>query len=226
MKKVFQFMMLMYIVSACAQVSTPTVEAPEPTITLISAPTSTPESTFTPTSTVAVIPTATNYVGQVTIKHAKIIYYDTSGTTASELRNSMNAVRPKDPFDSNKPVDSYTDWYISWNWKGYGTGTCDLSTAVVTYTIKVTVPRWNVPSDASPELIAKWEKYLQTLALHEQGHVDNIVNNYLDVKTAINGATCSTAEAAAQNVLVELRKFDKKYDLETSHGESQGAIFP
>jgi predicted secreted Zn-dependent protease len=229
MKKIFLFMLLISMVSACAQLPThsSSTENPAPTSTFTFTPTSTPQPTFTltPTLTFTPIPTEANYAN-IFINNAKITYYDITGTTESELRNSIDSKRPKDPFDGNRPVDSYTDWYFSWNWQGYGTDTCDLSTAVVAYKIKVKVPRWETPSDVSPELIAKWEEYMQKLALHEQGHVDNIVNNYLDVKTAIQGATCTTAEAAAQAMLVQLRKFDSSYDLETKHGATQGAIFP
>jgi predicted secreted Zn-dependent protease len=143
-----------------------------------------------------------------------------------ELRESMNKLRPKDPYDGDKPIDSYADWYVSWNWPGYGTDNCDLSAVVVTYSINVIMPRWEAPADASAELIAKWEKYIQSLTFHEKGHVDNVVSNYLSVKTAIQGATCSTAEAEAQKALESLRIFDSSYDSETKHGETQGAVFP
>lgn len=160
------------------------------------------------------------------IEHADIVYYDITGSTADELRASMNELRPKDPHDDNKPVNSYTDWYIAWNWPGYGTDNCDLSAANVTYTITVIVPRWKAPADASPELIAQWGIYIQSLIFHEKGHVENVVNNYLSVQTAIRGATCLTAEAEAQKALEVLREFDSSYDNETRHGESQGAVFP
>jgi predicted secreted Zn-dependent protease len=189
-----------------------------------SIPSPVPASPFPPEP--IVVATATSFTSQVSIEYAQIIYYDATGSTADEIRASMNELRPKDPYDNNKPVDAYTDWYISWNWPGYGTDNCDLSAADVTYSIKVTVPRWSAPADASPELIAKWENYIQRLTLHEKGHVDHIVNNYLSVKTAIQRATCSTAETEAQKALVPLREFDASYDSETKHGESQGAVFP
>jgi len=165
-------------------------------------------------------------VEQVSIEHTNIIYYDITGSTAGELRESMDRLRPKDPYDGNRPVDVYTDWHIKWNWPGYGTDDCDLSAAVVTYEIKVTLPRWKAPADANPELIARWEQYIQNLVFHEKGHIDNIVNNYLDMKIAIQGATCSTADAAAQKALEPLREFDANYDSQTNHGANQGVVFP
>lgn len=168
----------------------------------------------------------TQPVNRNLIEHAQISYYDITGSTADKLRNSMNQLRPNDPYDGNKPVDSYTDWYISWNWPGYGSENCDLSAATVSYTINITMPRWNAPANASPALIAKWEKYIQSLTFHEKGHVDNVINNYLSVKTAIQSTNCLTAEAEAQKALDKLRRFDSNYDTETRHGETQGAVFP
>ena len=160
------------------------------------------------------------------IEHAEIQYYDVTGTTTVELRTSMNERRPTDPYDGHRPVDAYTDWYIYWGWPGYGTDSCILSAAVVIYRIKVILPRWQPPADAPGELITKWEKYVKSLVIHEQGHVDHIVNHHLEVRTAIQNATCSTAEAGAQRVLVDLRALDLRYDRETKHGETQGAVFP
>ena len=230
MKRSIIFVLLAGILAACTQAAPPPTDDLPPTQAPTIMPTEThtpsPTPTKTPRPTATTRPTRTPFIGEVIIEHAEIIYYEITGSTESELRKSMNQVRPKDPYDRNQPVDAYTEWFISWNWSGYGKENCDLSTAKVSYAIKVTVPRWIPTSDASPELIAKWETYIQNLTLHEKGHVDNIVNNYLTVKTAIQGATCSTAEAAAQKALDELRRFDSTYDRETKHGATQGAIFP
>jgi hypothetical protein len=47
-----------------------------------------------------------------------------------------------------------------------------------------------------------------------------------DVLEAIQDATCDTADAAATEVLDEIRQHDIDYDEETNHGETQGARFP
>jgi predicted secreted Zn-dependent protease len=171
-------------------------------------------------------PPETSSTDEITMEYVQIQYYDVTGSTACELRMSMNELRPKDPYEHDRSVDAFTDWYISWNWPGYGTDDCDLSAAVVEYRIQVILPRWEPPADAPPELIIQWKTYIHNLVIHEKGHGDNILNHYLDVKTAIQSATCSTAEAAAQKVLDQLRQFDTNYDSETRHGETQGAVFP
>jgi len=228
-------LIFMILVTACAPQSAATLapmpaftKTPLATITLD--PTQTLEPTPVPTNTVAPTPTAsatsTPFIGQVTIEHAQIVYYDITGSTENELRKSMDMLRPKDPFWDFRPVDAYTAWHISWNWPGYGTDTCDLTAAVISYEIKVTIPRWTPPANASPNLIAKWEKYIQILELHEKGHVNNVVNNFPNVQTAIRNATCATADVAGSKALLEISRLDSTYDNETQHGATQGAIFP
>jgi predicted secreted Zn-dependent protease len=160
------------------------------------------------------------------IEHAQIVYYDIKGSSDVELRKSMNELRPRDPYDGNRPVDSYTDWHISWNWLGYGNYNCDLASVTASFKIKITMPRWKDQSNASPELVAKWEKYMECLVSHEKKHVDIVVNNYPKVLNAIQNSTCSTAEQEAQKILALLRKYSAEYDRETKHGTLQGAMFP
>jgi len=227
MKQIIALTLLLSMLTACsrAPVKAQTINSSEIQTARTTPPTHVPSPTdmFTPVPIVSA--TATWFIGQVSIEHAQITYYDITGSTAKELRSSMDESGPRDSSDGNKPVDAFTDWYISWNWPGYGTEKCDLSAASVTYRIKVIMPRWEAPADASPELVSKWEKYMQALAFHEQEHVHIIADNYLSVKTAIQDATCSTAEAAAQKALDSLRELNSNYDRETKHGETQGAVF-
>ena len=122
--------------------------------------------------------------------------------------------------------DADTRWYVRWTWPGQGTAKCRLTGAAVSYDIVVTFPRWVSPADATPELVAKWNGYLSALALHEKGHVNNVVAHIPAVLAAIKGAACLTAEAAAQEVLRQMRDFDRQYDATTRHGLTQGARFP
>ena len=162
---------------------------------------------------------------QINIDNATMVFYEISGSTADELREQMNQKGPVDSA-SRLRYDARTNWYVSWTWPGYGESQCDLSQASVSYDIKVTAPHWEPAPDADPDLVDRWNNYMNSLAVHEQGHVDNIVNNYLQVRDAIRDATCATAEQAAQEVLDQFRQFDTDYDLETVHGKTQGAVFP
>jgi len=164
-------------------------------------------------------------VVQIAFDNTTMIYYKIGGLTAGELRKEMNQFGPLDPNEGLR-YDSLTDWHISWTWPGYGEVECDLAQAQVSYDIKVTVPRWNPSPNTNPALIEQWNRYMNNLAIHEQVHVDAILDHYLQVKDAIRGATCATAETAAQEILDKLNQFQIEYDLQTKHGETQGAVFP
>ena len=160
----------------------------------------------------------------VAIPHAKMVYYDIEGSTAAELRAQLNAKGPRG-YDGYRG-DATTRWFIRWNWPGYGSALCRLGDATVTYDIQVTFPRWKAPAGASPELVARWKEYTRRLAEHEKGHVDFVVARHRSVLDAIRGATCATAEAAAQAALGPIRQHDIDYDMTTNHGATQGARFP
>jgi predicted secreted Zn-dependent protease len=159
------------------------------------------------------------------VSNAAMVYYEVSGSTAAELRTQLNQQSPVDWLDGLH-YDARTDWYVSWTWPGYGSNDCDLSMATVDYEITVTLPHWKPAADVDPKLIEQWNRYLQNLAMHEQGHVDPIVKNNSRVLEAIQGATCATADQAAQDVLNTFRLADIEYDEQTRHGETQGAKFP
>lgn len=163
-------------------------------------------------------------IEEVEIANATIIYYEISGSTENELRQQLDSLSPRG-YDNFKG-DAITDWHINWTWIGYGNSTCDLTSTEVTYNIGVTMPRWESPQDASPELITKWNNYIQALTEHEKGHVGFVVENYKSVETAIKNATCDTAESVAQAALLPIRQHDIDYDAETNHGATQGARFP
>ena len=174
-----------------------------------------------PTTAAAPAPSA---VTAVDIPNAIVTYYDIQGATGQELREQLNrfGLVGADGYRG----DAKTDWYITWTWKGYGTENCDLQTVTVTHDIQVTMPRWIPPSDAPPELVAKWGEYILVLAEHEKGHVDNVIAHLPSLVDAIQRATCLTAEARAQEALDTIRQYDLDYDARTRHGETQGAVFP
>lgn len=169
-------------------------------------------------------PLAASFLGQVSLPNATVHYYRISGTTAADLRTALDANNLLD--EAGDRGDALTRWYISWHWPGYGLPFCALRAARVAYHIRVTLPRWTPPPEAAPALRDQWAAYLEALAWHERGHVDNIVSHYREVETAIRASTCRTADASAQAVVAILRAFDVAYDDATDHGATQGAVFP
>jgi predicted secreted Zn-dependent protease len=167
---------------------------------------------------------ATSTVGPIEIENARLDYYSIFGSSESELRAQLDAKAPLG-YDGYKG-DATTNWFIRWDWPGYGNSSCDLSMATVSYEIVVTFPRWTPPDGTPPDLVAKWDSFTRDLAEHEQNHVDFVVDNYLSVLDAIRHATCQTADAAATSALEPIRQLDRDYDAATNHGESEGVRFP
>jgi predicted secreted Zn-dependent protease len=222
--------------AACSQApatvnSQPTLALPTPTLlseqTLIptwpvqAAPS--PVLEALPVSSAAPLPLPSP-IGTIQIPGANMVYYTIYGSTETELRKQLDAKQPVG-FDGYRG-DSTTSWDINWTWPGHGKFICDLAGATVTLKVTVIFPRWNPPLNASPELVTKWTKYVEVLAFHEGHHVDSVNARYKTVETAIKGATCLTADAAARKALDPIYKYDIDYDAATNHGETEGARFP
>jgi predicted secreted Zn-dependent protease len=158
------------------------------------------------------------------VSGAEISYYDIEGATAADLGQAMRELGPV-AYDGWKG-SAATNWYISWNWPGYGSQDCQLGDATVSYTVRVTLPQWQPPARTSPELVTDWNRYVLALASHEQQHVDFVPEGAADVEAAIRGATCQTADAAAMAAIESIRQRDRDYDAATDHGASQGVVFP
>jgi predicted secreted Zn-dependent protease len=158
------------------------------------------------------------------VADATMQYYDVTGTTAGELRGSINTQGPLD--SGGRRNDALTMWNIDWTWPLNPDSSCILSGATINTTIAVTFPRWLPPAGASAALVQQWNTYEEALVTHESGHVTFVLATAPDVLAAIKGATCATAEAAAQAAVGRIRQHDIDYDTETNHGATQGARFP
>ena len=101
-------------------------------------------------------------------------------------------------------------------------GRCRVSEATVTLRIEVSF-RWSTPRGAWAAVAAAayWWRYARALARHEQGHVDYARARYAAVVRAIRGATCRTANAAAEQQLELIRRHDVAYDAATRHGATR-----
>ncbi|MDQ2892755.1 MAG: DUF922 domain-containing Zn-dependent protease [Pseudomonadota bacterium] len=158
------------------------------------------------------------------IPNVTFVFYDVEGRDPTAIRKAIDGARPVDPRDAGKSFDGATSWSMRWRWRGDGKGGCDLSTAAVTYAATVTLPRLT----GSPTGAARmnWDRYLAALERHEAGHARYAYDHRGDVLAALTAATCATASAAAKTMITKIADHDRVYDLETQHGETQGATYP
>jgi predicted secreted Zn-dependent protease len=186
-------------------------------------PTPTPSPTLAPTST----PAKTNASAL-----ENYVYYVIEGSTAAELRAQMDQLGPADKFGR---FDAYTRWYINWSYP-YSTqdGQCTTGPVKVAVRVTLTLPQWDPPSDASQELVDKWNAYLAALQVHEDGHKEIAIQAGNEILHTLEGLpphpTCDeleeAADAAGKSVLNRYRQQEIIYDQSTDHGATQGARFP
>lgn len=125
-------------------------------------------------------------------------YYKVQGKTRNELIEQMQAKGPKGFW-------AYTSWRI------HRSGTCDLD-LTITYTLPQLADRARVPL----RLRANWDRMIDRLSFHEQGHGDHgreAVRELIETK-------CQDF----QSVVGKWAHQDKVYDKRTEHGLTQGVV--
>lgn len=152
-----------------------------------------------------------------------LTYYDVSGSSDQAIRNAMDK-SPLRPRNGDRAVDALTTWNFSWKmWKD-AHGICDPSLAEVTFTADVVLPRL---VGSVPLAVARdWDRYVAKLRTHEAGHAVYARSRLGDVLAAAKSRRCEDINSAVSHVLDTIREHDRLYDIETSHGLKQGAVFP
>ena len=161
-----------------------------------------------------------------------IDYYTIQGETSSALGGEIAAKGPVG--EDGKRSDGYTRWFMRWtfNMTTDATG-CLADRVTVDVDIRMTLPRWNTPPGANPQLIARWNRYLAALRTHEDGHRYRSEEVAWDMRRALlreRAPDCPTLEnqlnSIANGMLAQLRERQAAYDRETNFGQKQGVRRP
>jgi predicted secreted Zn-dependent protease len=160
-------------------------------------------------------------------------YYDIEGRTAAELRDQMN--RNGVLWTDGNTYDAYTGWNVRWKYRYRITDyDCSISSVATTLNVEFRLPRWTNYASGAAALRRKWDKYMQSLRRHENGHRDLGVQAAIEIERSIAAlepaALCDDlAEAAnelGRSIVSEYTAKEREYDEQTNYGESQGAVFP
>ena len=110
---------------------------------------------------------------------------------------------------------------------------CTIADATVFVDSRITLPDWEAPPNPDPSLATQWADFLEALREHEAGHQALVMRGAERVRQTlrgVHGPHCeplrARADSAAQAVLASIRDDDARYDAETRHGATQGAIWP
>lgn len=172
-----------------------------------------------------------SFIPKVTIQ---TVHYEIFGSTAEQLRSQMNQMGPEDPrFGKRFYGNTTASIRFGYGYSIFGTR-CQISSAEVNSSVIVTLPKWNIPANVSPQLIRNWSRFITALKLHEDGHKNYIIeasNKILDaLKDLPDSPKCNSlgdlANATGQKIIKEYNERNIRYDRTTRHGATQGAVFP
>ncbi len=162
----------------------------------------------------------------------RTIWYDVRGGSDDELAKQVQALGPRDGAGA---WGASTAWSFTWSFVAApDAGGCRVAEPRVDLTLTFTYPRWTPSTDAEPELVARWQGYLEAATLHEQGHAGLATDAGTSLVAALRqapaSATCDGLEEVtdrvAERVLAQHALRQALYDVQTDHGQTQGAKFP
>jgi predicted secreted Zn-dependent protease len=156
-------------------------------------------------------------------------FYAVDGSSLSTLLSSL---RERGPSDGHGTWAANTAWVFRWSYQPVSDAGCRVASAKVDLALTYTYPRWTVPADAPPGLVAAWDSYLANVELHEHGHRDIAEAAAADLVKMLEAlpaqgscdALTATARTTASQLLARHAESQRTYDQETGHGEAQGAV--
>jgi len=156
-------------------------------------------------------------------------YYPVEGAT---VRSLLSSLRERGPSDGHGTWAANTAWTFRWSYQPVAGSACRVGSARVDLALTYTYPRWAVPAEVAPALVAAWDVYLARVELHEHGHRDIAEAAATDLVKELEAlpaqgscdALAATARTTAGQILARHADEQRAYDQETGHGMTQGAV--
>ena len=153
-------------------------------------------------------------------------YYKVRGNTAADIRRDL---------DRRSPVeyDARLNWNIQWRFTHRQfLELCKITKISVKVDIMYILPKLSTRRLPASVKHA-WQKYMKALIFHEKGHANTGINVAYAIERKIKNMarpTCKQltkdANAVAYREIWRGNAIDKKYDKDTNHGATEGAVFP
>jgi predicted secreted Zn-dependent protease len=169
-------------------------------------------------------------VGRVD-RHVDVIHYDVEGTTVAELAEALQA---RGPSLGGRRFFGLTQWTLNaeYTWAEGDTG-CSVERLVVRVATTITLPRWQPPRGAPPELVQAWARFSRALETHEREHqrlAEEAAEAIRWELATFRLPSCANAEARARQVVATIvedyNRRNEAYDQRTRHGVDEGAGWP
>ncbi len=167
---------------------------------------------------------------EVVLAHTEVVY-QIAGRSERQLLREMMVLGPKEAGES---FFAYTRWRVRLQIRADSArGYCEIAEWRVLLDLTTILPEWQVPGNASPALIEKWDLFLSALRRHERGHRKLAAEGARKVSHMLEKmaeAPCSKAEhdakQAAAIILASARARSSQFDRVTDHGMTEGAGWP
>jgi predicted secreted Zn-dependent protease len=163
--------------------------------------------------------------------HDDIEYIDVTGNSRRDLIDALDRRSVDD--GTGKRFYGHTRWELRWNFNvASDGGDCRVGSVSAQLDVHTSIPRWNPPANADPSLVRRWNAFVDALRVHEDGHRDIAIEAAREITQRIEAVQpttkCETLKRTvtirANTLLDEYREKGRRYDRETDHGRTQGAV--
>jgi predicted secreted Zn-dependent protease len=166
-------------------------------------------------------------------------YYEISAANSSEIEEELLTHGPRDSYGARR--FAYTDWRVKWDWKRDPDGRVIVDSVELKCSAKIALPKLVKKAGLASDTSARWDSFIESTIAHEAQHVEHVERNASKIiariqqiasvrgdvggqSVAAKGSVSLTeAQRIVREVISEIRESDRKYDLKTHHGRSEGA---
>lgn len=157
--------------------------------------------------------------------------YAVEGATAEELLRSMVARAPE---SQDGTYFGLTVTELSFRYRHRRTDAgCALNDVHIDLAVRVALPAWTPGPGAGYDLRRDWARFTSNLRRHEDRHRTLAESGADRIRAALDGLearTCAAVDAEAQRRAEQIQRetdaAHRRYDDETGHGRTQGAVWP
>jgi predicted secreted Zn-dependent protease len=163
--------------------------------------------------------------------HDDIEYVDVTGNSQRDLINALDRLSVDD--GTGKRFYGHTHWELRWNFNVASEGRdCRVTSVSAQLDVHMSIPRWHPPANADPSLVRRWNAFVDALRVHEDGHREIAIEAAREIAQRIEAVPpapkCETLKRTvnirANTLLDEYREKGRRYDKQTDHGRTQGAV--
>ena len=185
-----------------------------------------------PSSALALGQSSTAYPRQGLTVNTRTVRYQIQGDTVGALSEQMGQLGTLDKRSGVRYAGTL-NWAYRWhiNYR-FSSGKCRMKRAAIRLDLKYTLPNWWPSSSALPDLVGKWDRFLEALRGHENGHAELAIAGGQTMLKKLRALSprysCSALNTAAKRVFARESErvliASAAYDARTDHGATQGAI--